>query len=168
MNFLLLLIVFFISCNINAQNLVTFEKREDLLNAKKLYVDENYEDALTILRNYSRDVDSMNLLGVMYRDGKGVPKNKLVAYLVFLYVSGKDYNSDEIKSREYAKNQLKSFNLTNQELKKVACFNLDYFFEILEKGSNAQMEKTTIYVRNFDFWKKQISATLDYELGKCN
>lgn len=47
----------------------------------------NYEDAYTMfLKAFPKSGDAWNNIGVMFREGQGVPKNRKVAYLMFLAV----------------------------------------------------------------------------------
>ena len=79
----------------------------------------------------SQTDDAVNNMGVMYRDGIGVPVNRRISYLLFLsvHMTGSHTNSITRANRNLTREVAE---LPKEELKEALCFTTDYFNAYLE------------------------------------
>lgn len=79
----------------------------------------------------SQTDDALNNMGVMYRDGTGVPVNRKISYLLFLFVhmTGSNANSITRANRNLTREVAE---LPKHELKEALCLTTDYFKAYLE------------------------------------
>jgi hypothetical protein len=81
--------------------------------------------------------DALNNMGVMYRDGTGVPKNRKIAYLLFLtvHMSG---NSAPAITRANQNLRQEMAELSTEQLREALCYTTDYLKAYIEsKGKIA-------------------------------
>lgn len=85
----------------------------------------DYEKALDWYMKSMQDM-ALNNMGVMYRDGEGVPKNRKIAYLLFLFVH---MQGNDVAAITYANRNLRQevAELPKDEIKAALCYTPDYF-----------------------------------------
>lgn len=85
----------------------------------------DYDKALAWYLKSMHDM-ALNNMGVMYRDGEGVPKNRRIAYLLFLFVH---MQGNDVAAITYANRNLRQevAELPKDEIKAALCYTPDYF-----------------------------------------
>lgn len=85
----------------------------------------DYEKSLDWYMKSMHDM-ALNNMGVMYRDGEGVPKNRRIAYLLFLFVH---MQGNDVAAITYANRNLRQevAELPKDEIKAALCYTPDYF-----------------------------------------
>ena len=110
--------------------------------------------------------DAFSNIGVMYRDGLGVPKNKKMAYCLFLITHVCSRGSDSTQSRANSCLRRIIPEMTKPDL--VECFNytMEYIQAyVVSKGTltdipaNLKPSKTKIALKDKDWW---LSGELDF------
>ena len=76
--------------------------------------------------------DALNNLGVMYRDGTGVPGNRKIAYLLFLTVHMQGMGREATISRANRNLRKEIAELADVEKQEALCYTLAYFKEYLD------------------------------------
>lgn len=79
----------------------------------------------------SQNDDALNNMGVMYRDGTGVPINRRISYLLFLSVHMTGSNANSITRANHNLRQ-EVAELPKSELQEALCLTTDYFNAYLE------------------------------------
>lgn len=79
----------------------------------------------------SQTDDALNNMGVMYRDGTGVPVNRKISYLLFLSVHMTGSNANSI-TRANRNLRQEVAELPKDELQEALCLTADYFNAYLE------------------------------------
>ena len=89
-----------------------------------------YEKALNWYMKSQTD-DALNNMGVMYRDGTGVPVNRKISYLLFLSVHMTGSNANSItRANRNLKREVAE--LSKNELQEALCLTTEFFNAYLE------------------------------------
>lgn len=107
-----------------------------------------YEGKPKVKRNYDTaydwylkaflggDGDAMNNIGVMFRDGKGVAKNRQIAYLLFLLVNRANIGGDNTQIRAFSNLNKEMAEQKTEDLQQALCFTYGYMLEhVKTKGA---------------------------------
>ena len=94
------------------------------------------------LKAYQKSGDAMNNVGVLYRDGLGVKKNRKIAYLLFLYIHMEGMVGEETLVRANQNLRQEVAELSAAERHEALCYNLAYLVSYIEsKGAHEKMQK---------------------------
>ena len=111
------------------------------------------------LKAYQKNGDAMNNIGVMYRDGLGVNKNRKIAYLLFLYIHMEGMGGEETVMRANRNLRHEIAELPSAERHEALCYNLAYLVSYIEsKGVNKKDAKALREsekqkrIRDMDWW----------------
>ncbi len=85
----------------------------------------DYRKALDWYMKSMHDM-ALNNMGVMYRDGEGVPKNRKISYLLFLFVH---MRGNDVAAITFANRNLRReiAELPKDEIKSALCYTPEYF-----------------------------------------
>lgn len=75
--------------------------------------------------------DALNNIGVLHRDGLGVPKNQKVAYLLFLYVHMEGLGTDETQTRAGRNLDRLQAELPERDLHEALSYTIPYLLQIV-------------------------------------
>ena len=111
------------------------------------------------LKAYQKNGDAMNNIGVLYRDGLGVKKNRKVAYLLFLYIHMEGMGGEETVMRANQNLRQEIAGLSITERHEALCYNLAYLISYIEsKGAHEKDAKVLREsekqkrIRDMDWW----------------
>lgn len=132
-------------------------------------VKKNYEKAYDwYKKGFQRiDGDAWNNLGVMFRDGKGVAKNRQIAYLLFLFVNRMNLGSGETQVRAYRNLHREMEEQKPKELYHALCYSVHYLVNFVNtKGTFKGKLETSKKINRFKdakFWTKAEKEKLNFK-----
>ena len=119
--------------------------------------------------------DALNNLGVMHRDGQGVPQNRRVAYLAFLTVHMLGLGDGGTQSRANANLRREVAELPKSELEIAVCYSRAYFWQqIKEKGAVTEMTDelrpgdTNPRIKDMNFWTRSEREAMNFDCDALN
>lgn len=87
----------------------------------------NFDEAYGwYLKAFPRNGDAWNNIGVMFRDGQGVPVNRKIAYLMFLTIHMEKMGSQSTIMRANRNLRRELVELPHTERSNALCYTLDY------------------------------------------
>jgi TPR repeat protein len=112
------------------------------------------------LKAYAKsDGDAFNNIGVLFRDGLGVPKNQKVAYLLFLIVHMEGLGDDATQNRAGRNLSRLVESLPRQEVEEALSYTLPYLSQIVQSrgkdltiGKDVLPAKDRLRFRDADWW----------------
>jgi hypothetical protein len=115
----------------------------------------DYKKAMEFyLKAFPENGDAINNIGVMYRDGLGVAKNRKVAYLLFLtiHMEGMGTESTIIRANRNLRKEIHE--LTEKEKNEALCSTLpDLLAYVKNEGKTKLVKnKDIIKIRNLEWW----------------
>ncbi len=118
----------------------------------------NYEKAIDWYLK-AMNGDTLNNMGVMFRDGTGLPENRKIAYLMFLTVHMTDMGSEATIMRANRNLRREVADLPKSEIQEAICYTYDYLIAYIKsRGSikgipldlRASSERKRI--KDLDWW----------------
>lgn len=100
-------------------------------------VEVNYAVAMDwYLKAYKRNGDALNNIGVMYRDGLGVQKNRKISYLLFLLVHMEGIGGEATVMRANRNLRREIAEQPKADLQEAVCYTVHYLVAYVEsRGS---------------------------------
>lgn len=90
------------------------------------------------------DADAMNNIGVLYRDGLGITKNRKIAYLLFLTIHMEGMGNEDTIMRANRNLRREIAELPLEERQEALCYNLGYMVAYVDsKGTNIKTPEQT-------------------------
>lgn len=83
------------------------------------------------------DADAFNNIGVMFREGECVKKNRKVAYLTFLYIHMNMLGSESTQMRTNKNLRREMVQLGKQEMEEALCYTFPYYRALLLSRGDA-------------------------------
>lgn len=94
------------------------------------------------LKAVNYNADAMNNIGVLYRDGLGIAKNRKIAYLLFLTIHMEGMGNEETVMRANRNLRQEIAELPLKERQEALCFSLGYMVAYIEsKGAPMKTPK---------------------------
>jgi TPR repeat protein len=90
------------------------------------------------LKAYHRNGDAINNIGVMYRDGLGVPVNRKISYLLFLLVHMEGIGGQITVSRANRNLSREVAELQKETLQDAVCYTMQYLVAYVESKGKLQ------------------------------
>lgn len=123
------------------------------------------------LKAYAKsDGDALNNIGVLFRDGLGVPKNQKVAYLLFLIVHMEGLGDDATQSRAGRNLSRLVESLPRQEVEEALSYTLPYLSQIVQSrgkdlaiGKDVLPAKGRLRFRDADWWLDSEKKMMTFE-----
>jgi TPR repeat protein len=123
-------------------------------------LDQNYSEAYSwYLRAFETgNGDAYNNIGVMFRDGLGVPVNRRVAYALFLIVHMKGLGSEATVSRANRNLRREAAELTRDDIAAALCLSEEYVARFVRaRGDIATIpararDEHEVKLRDKDWW----------------
>lgn len=116
------------------------------------------------------DGDAFNNLGVLHRDGLGVPKNQKVVYLIFLTVHMEGMGSEATQMRAGRNLQRLVDQLPKTEIYEALSYTWPYVIQIIQSrgkklsvGSDVLPAKDRPRIRDNDWWLDSERAGMTFE-----
>ena len=89
--------------------------------------------------------DAPGNIGVLYRDGKGVEKNRRIAYLLFLFTHMDGLGTESTQIRVNANLRREMSELSQPEIEEALCYTMDYVFAyVRSRGNLKSVPKETL------------------------
>lgn len=112
------------------------------------------------LRAFRRNGDAVNNIGVMYRDGLGVPTNRKIAYLLFLTVHMTGMGTQSTITRANSNLRREMAELSLEDRQQALCYTMEYVVAYVEsKGTldavpeRLKASPTRKRIRDFNWWQ---------------
>jgi len=90
------------------------------------------------LKAVNYNADAMNNIGVLYRDGLGIKKNRKIAYLLFLTIHMEGMGDEETVMRANRNLRQEIAELSLEERQESLCYTLAYMAAYVESRGNVQ------------------------------
>ncbi len=104
----------------------------------------DYAKAMDWYLKAKYDADAMNNIGVLYRDGLGVTKNRKIAYLLFLTIHMEGMGNEETIMRANRNLRREIAELPMEERQEALCYNLGYMVAFIDsRGAPMKTAKQT-------------------------
>ncbi|MBS7458663.1 SEL1-like repeat protein [Coralloluteibacterium stylophorae] len=120
----------------------------------------------------SMDGDALNNMGVMFRDGTGVPQNAKIAYLMFLTVHMTGMGSEATIMRANRNLRASIAALPREEIDEALCYTVDYFMAYIESRGrladvpqDLQVSPARRRIRELGWWREGELAPYDCPAG---
>jgi len=94
----------------------------------------NYEKAMDwwLKALFANNGDAPGNVGVLYRDGKGVDRNRKIAYLLFLITHMEGLGSSSTQTRVNAHLRKEAAELSQEEIEEALCYTGEYLIAYIE------------------------------------
>ena len=123
------------------------------------------------LKAYAKyDGDALNNIGVLFRDGLGVPKNQKVAYLLFLIVHMEGLGVEATQSRAGRNLSRLVESLPRKEIEEALSYTLPYLSQIVvSRGKNLAIGNDVLPAhdrlrfRDADWWLDSERKQMNFE-----
>ena len=100
---------------------------------------QDYANAMDwYLKAFRKNGDAVNNIGVMYRDGLGVSRNRKIAYLLFLTVHMTGMGNEQTIMRANRNLRREISELTSGEKQEALCLTFAYVLEYVERRGNLE------------------------------
>jgi TPR repeat protein len=135
-------------------------------------VETNYQKAMDwYLQAYEKkDGDALNNIGVLFRDGLGVPKNEKIAYTLFLTVHMEGLGTEATQYRAGRNLSRLAGVLKQEEIHEVLSYTWQYVDQIVRsRGANTKIgndvlpSKTRLRIRDFGWWLPEERKKMDFK-----
>jgi hypothetical protein len=135
-------------------------------------VETNYQKAMDwYLQAYEKkDGDAFNNIGVLFRDGLGVPKNEKVAYILFLTVHMEGLGTEATQYRAGRNLSRLSGALKQEEIHEVLSYTWQYVDQIVKSrgastkiGNDVLPGKTRLRIRDFGWWLPEERKRMEFK-----
>jgi hypothetical protein len=111
------------------------------------------------LKAFRKNGDALNNIGVMYRDGLGVQRNRKIAFLLFLTVHMVGMGNEATVSRANGNLRREIAELPLQERQEAICYTMDYLIAYVEsRGTITQVPENLRAssgrkrIKDLDWW----------------
>ena len=119
------------------------------------------------------DADALNNMGVMFRDGQCVKKNRKIAYLTFLMIHMQGMGTEQTQMRTNRNLRREVAELSRGDVKEALCYTLPYYKQVLEsrgKKTKAATENLpsakSLRFKEASWWLPHEMEGLNYECPK--
>lgn len=85
----------------------------------------------------ANDTDALNNIGVMFRDGECVTRNRKVAYLTFLFIHMNMLGSESTQMRSNRNLRREMAELKTKEIEEALCYTFPYYRAMLMSGGKS-------------------------------
>jgi hypothetical protein len=116
------------------------------------------------------DGDALNNLGVMHRDGLGVPKNQKAAYVIFLAIHMEGLGDDDTQIRAGRNLQRLVDQLPKEEIYEALSYTWPYVVQIMKSrgknvraGADVLPSKERLRIRDNGWWSDTERAGMKFE-----
>lgn len=114
--------------------------------------------------------DAPGNIGVLYRDGKGVIKNRKIAYTLFLFTHMAGLGTDSTQTRVNAHLRREMSELSPSEIEEALCYTMEYVFAYVRaRGDLNDVPKETLpsggltRIKDNDWWLDSERKDLDFD-----